>query len=144
VIVSTEQGRHRLQRYLADEVDRRGRTWAALGAEIGDNRSASTIRSYVQAGVAARPQRSTLAMVDRLLGWEAGSARAVLEGGEPRLRMLDNDLAAAPPRGSDEDDSEPNGAADPLPALSGAKWERLTAEQQRAVLGVIDSMLEGD
>ncbi len=141
--MSTEQGRRRLQRYLADEVDRRGRTWAALGVEIGDNRSASTIRSYVQAGVATRPQRSTLAMIDRLLGWESGSARTVLEGGEPHLRLVGDDSAGLPPMTAEGDPSEPHGTDETLPALSGAKWERLSAEQQRAVLGVIDSMLEG-
>jgi hypothetical protein len=152
-----------LQRYLAEEVDRRGRTWAALGADMGDNRSASTIRSYVQAGVATRPQRTTLAMVDRLMGWEAGSARTVLEGGEPRPRPGAEHPTAEERRSSvasaggsveaadalgdalGDDGAEPGGPATPaLPALAGEKWERLSTEQQRAVLGVIDSMLDGD
>ena len=125
--MSTEEGRRRLQRYLADEVDRRGMTWVALGAEVGDRGSVSTIRSYVQSRVAARPHRSTLAVVDRLLGWEHGSARSVLDGGEPR------------PLGAPA-----AGAADETPALSGQKWDRLSAEQQQAVLNVIDSMLDTD
>jgi hypothetical protein len=123
--VSTEEGRRRLQRYLAEAVDRRGLTWVALGAEVGSGGSASTIRSYVQSGVAARPHRTTLAAVDRLLGWELGSARAVLDGGDPR------------PGGA-----PPSAAADEPPALSGEKWDRLSSDQQHAVLSVIDSMLD--
>jgi len=125
--VSTEKGRRRLQRYLAEEVDRRGMTWVALGAEVGNRGSASTIRSYVQSGVAGRPHRSTLALVDRLLGWEHGSARAVLDEGDPR------------PLGSTA-----TVASDETPALSGEKWDRLSADQQHAVLSVIDSMLDTD
>jgi hypothetical protein len=127
-----------LQRYLADEVDRRGKTWVALGAEVGDSSSASTIRSYVQAGVAERPHRSTLAVIDRLLGWEPGSARTVLEGGDPRPEAGEGRSpggeAALEPAGRGHALGEP-------PALSGEKWDRLSPEQQHAVISVIDSML---
>lgn len=125
--MSTEAGRNRLQRYLADEVDRRGKTWVELGDELGGESSASTIRSYVQSGVAGRPHRKTLAVVDRMLGWEPGSARTVLAGGDPEL------VGPEPLAGGDEP-----------PALSGAKWDRLSADQQSAVINVIDSMLETD
>ncbi len=56
--------------------------------------------------------------------WEPGSARRVLEGGEPTARASGAEPAEAP-------------------ALAGEKWERLTTDQRRAVLHVIDSMLEG-
>jgi hypothetical protein len=126
-IVSTEEGRNRLQAYLAEEVDRRGKTWVELGAELGGESSASTIRSYVQSGVAGRPHRKTLAVVDRMLGWEPGSARAVLDGGDPEPLSTESLLTGDEP-----------------PALSGAKWDRLSADQQSAVINVIDSMLETD
>jgi hypothetical protein len=131
--VSTEEGRRRLQRYLSDEVDRRGMTWVALGGEVGDSSSVSTIRSYVQSGVAERPHRSTLAVVDRLLGWERGSARAVLDGGAPTPAGSPPGSPAGSPAGETTDEA---------PALAGAKWDRLSAEQQQAVLNVIDSMLD--
>jgi hypothetical protein len=125
--VSTEAGRLRLQQFLADEVDRRGKTWVGLGADLDGDSSASTIRSYVQSGVAGRPHRKTLAVIDRMLGWEPGSARLVLDGGEP--------TPVTPETGA---------AGDEPPALSGAKWERLSSDQQNAVINVIDSMLDAE
>jgi hypothetical protein len=124
--LSTDAGRARLQKYLADEVDRRGKTWVGLGAELEGDSSASTIRSYVQSGVARRPHRRTLAVIDRMLGWEPGSARRVLDDGDPAAAGIDSATSTEPP------------------ALSGAKWERLSADQQSAVISVIDSMLDAD
>jgi hypothetical protein len=125
--LSTEAGRARLQKFLADEVDRRGKTWVGLGAELEGDSSASTIRSYVQSGVARRPHRRTLAVIDRMLGWEPGSARRVLDGGDPVSAGAEHAATSTEP-----------------PALSGAKWERLSADQQSAVINVIDSMLDAD
>lgn len=130
-VVSTMEGRHRLQRDLAEEVDRRGLSWSALGESLGDGVSVATIRSYVQQGVAERPQRRTLAAIDRFMGWAPGSARAVLDGGEP---VTDNRVAAGHHAGGDRRSERP--------ALSGEQWDRLTPDQQRAVLNVIESMLE--
>ncbi|HLG68302.1 MAG TPA: hypothetical protein VKV36_10600 [Acidimicrobiales bacterium] len=122
--MSTVEGRRRLQQELAQEVDRRGASWSALAADLGTAVNVATLRSYVQQGVAEHPQRKTLAALDRFMRWEPGSARRVLEGGEPTARASGAEPAEAP-------------------ALAGEKWERLTTDQRRAVLHVIDSMLEG-
>ena len=122
--MSTVEGRRRLQRELAREVDRRGTSWPALAVSLGTSMNVATLRSYVQQGVVDRPQRKTLAAIDRFLGWETGSARAVLDGGQPVPVPGSTDGAGAP-------------------ALSGDKWERLSPDQRQTVLNVIDAMLEG-
>lgn len=55
---------------------REGRTWDQIG---------STLRGWVESGVPKNPQDGTLSQLDALRGWEAGSARRVLDGDEPTL-----------------------------------------------------------
>lgn len=69
----TEEGKRRLQQYLRDERDR-GATWEELGP---------TVRAYIERGIPSGPYAKTLLMIDGLKRWKPGSARAVLDGGEP-------------------------------------------------------------
>lgn len=69
----TEQGATRLQGYIQD-VKRSGKSWKEIG---------STLRSYMEKGVPPNPQDGPLSRLDGLMRWQPGSARDVLQGGDP-------------------------------------------------------------
>lgn len=63
-----------LQKLMAEQWDRLGWTAEQLG---------STKRMWIEQGVSPNPMRKTLRAVDDFMQWEPGSAKRVLEGGEP-------------------------------------------------------------
>ena len=113
--MSTEVGRLRLQQLLADEVDRRGKTWVGLGDDLDGDSSASTIRSYVQSGVARRPHRKTLAVIDRMLGWEPGRSQSITPPSLPVRRVhpsgLNCSIVVSGPVGRDNPIGRPQAAS---------------------------------
>lgn len=71
----TRKGRSVLQAEIL-QLKRSGPVWKEIG---------STLRGWAEKGIPDNPQDKTLAQLDRLKGWEVGSSRTVLEGGEPTL-----------------------------------------------------------
>lgn len=78
-----DQGAVRLQAYV-QALKRTGRTWEAIG---------STLRGWATNGVPENPQDGTLVKLDGFMGWERGSSKAVLDGGDP----TPIDLSPLPP-----------------------------------------------
>jgi hypothetical protein len=84
--VTSAESVQRLAAHVRDRMQQLGLRQASVPAAGGP--SPATIRGLLAAAAAGKPfkemQLDTLAKFDRALKWEAGSARDVLAGGEPR------------------------------------------------------------
>lgn len=82
--------KQRLAAYVAARRNELGLNQADAAVAGGTSLSSWNI---IENPKASAPQGATLAAVDRALGWAPGSARAVLDGGEPTMPR--RELAAA-------------------------------------------------
>jgi transcriptional regulator with XRE-family HTH domain len=112
-------GWQRLGRRVKAERGRRGYLTAGeLAAAAGLSvRTVETIESGAHTG---RPRETTLAKLERALGWQDGSVERILEGGRPRY------------------------VTDPLLERVVAVWPQLAGDDQIRVVGLVERLARGD
>ena len=114
----TAAGWERLGRRIRAERGRLGYTVEVFAAETG--LSPRTIRAIETGKHTGRPRESTLARIELALGWQAGSAERVVEGGRPR------------------------DVPDPLLARVIAGWPRLSGDDQARIAGLVERLARGE